>query len=72
MTEHDDLVQFRADVIRALAAIDAEISALQKAVIEGDFVDQPRLNQLREESHESFLRFVSLHEQSIANLHESE
>lgn len=73
MTEYGDLVellvQFRTDVIRALAAIDVEISALHKAVIEDRPVDQKRLEQLRDESQEMLERFVEHHQQTIAALH---
>jgi hypothetical protein len=73
VTEYGDLVellvQFRTDVIRALAAIDVEISALHKAVIEDRPVDQKRLEQLRDESQEMLERFVEHHQQTIAALH---
>ena len=48
----DALIQFRIDVINALAEIDVEINALQQAVEVGQPVPRERLKQIRDESRE--------------------
>lgn len=74
LIEYEDLVeqlkQFREDVIKALAAIDVEITALSKAVQSQQPVLPESLNRMRYESRRRITKFEEYYSQQLALLHE--
>jgi hypothetical protein len=63
-----DAQQFRLDVVEALAAIDTEIDALQRAVEEGQVVTSARWKELRANSRQRIGRFRDYHSQRVGLL----
>jgi len=56
----ESLVLFREDILKALAGLKVEISALQQAVLESKLISQSRLDELRKEEEErNFERFMN-------------
>ncbi len=74
LIEYEDLIvqltQFREDVIRALAAIDVEITALQNAVTGQSPVEKRKLHNLRAEAQKRMSKFQEFHSQEIVRLDE--
>ena len=74
LIEYEDLVEqlteFRLQVVKALAAIDLEINALQTAILKQKPILREELNRLRLASRESLPQFEQFHSQKLPLLHE--
>ncbi len=64
------LIQFRLDILKALAEIDVEISALQQAVTKDRPVTSQQLKKLRDESRKKLHKFFDYHAQHVALAHQ--
>ena len=64
------LGQFRLAVIEALSSIDAEIGALQEAVMEQKTVTPARLKQLRKASQKTLHQFRKQYSRDIPLAHQ--
>jgi|GEM_PF-6066544 len=64
------LKAFRQDILKAFANLEAEISALRNAILEGTPVSQSRLTELRQQAKWDHGTFVSHYAEMIALAHE--
>ena len=64
------LKRFRRDILKALADIDAQLTALRAAVLESKGVSLKRLDELETKARESLGQFRDARAQSIAPAHE--
>jgi len=74
LIEYEDLVsqlqQFRLEVIKALAAIDIEVDALQAAVVKSKPLLAEDLKRLRAASRSRLSKFEEFHGHKLPLLHE--
>jgi hypothetical protein len=64
------LKTFRLDILKALADIDAHLSALRAAVLESKGVSPKRLDELEMKASESLSHFLDGRAQTISQAHE--